>query len=161
AGAIAGLIGHAVARVVAAAIAIVVLAPTVTLFFPALGLATGAAPALFAVFLGLALVPLGPPHTRWTTIGAAALALVFTIAGLVVNRPSAAQPVPSQLMYALDADTGTAQWASGESELSGFTARYASKSGATPGFPLLKATWVGPAQSADLRPSEVLKEGGR
>ena len=42
---------------VAAAVAVVILAPTVALFFPALGLATGAAGAFFAVLLGLALLP--------------------------------------------------------------------------------------------------------
>ena len=41
----------------AGAVAVVVLAPTVSMFFPALGLATGAAAALFTVMLGLALLP--------------------------------------------------------------------------------------------------------
>ena len=40
------------------AVAVLVLAPIVLLFFPALGLATGGAAALFAVMLGLALLPL-------------------------------------------------------------------------------------------------------
>ncbi len=39
------------------AVAVVILVPTVWLFFPALGLATGAAGALFAVLLALALLP--------------------------------------------------------------------------------------------------------
>ncbi len=39
------------------AVAVVILVPTVWLFFPALGLATGAAGALFAVLLGLAVLP--------------------------------------------------------------------------------------------------------
>ena len=38
-------------------VAVVILAPTVYLFFPALGLETGAVAALFAVMLGLALLP--------------------------------------------------------------------------------------------------------
>lgn len=42
---------------VAGAVAVVILAPTVALFFTALGLATGAAGAFFAVLLGLALLP--------------------------------------------------------------------------------------------------------
>jgi hypothetical protein len=65
AGAVAGLVAVTVStawvRIAAlglgAAVAVVVLAPTVYLFFPALGLATGAAAALFAAMLGLALLP--------------------------------------------------------------------------------------------------------
>ena len=46
------------ARAVAGAVAVLVLAPTVLLFFPALGLAVGGAAALFATMLGMALLPL-------------------------------------------------------------------------------------------------------
>ncbi|WP_420123963.1 M28 family peptidase [Nakamurella sp.] len=42
---------------VSGGVAVVILAPTVYLFFPALGLATGAAAALFATLLALALLP--------------------------------------------------------------------------------------------------------
>ncbi len=45
------------AMTVSGAIAVLILAPTVVLFFPALGLATGAAGALMAAMLGLALPP--------------------------------------------------------------------------------------------------------
>ena len=50
------------ALVAGAAVAVVILAPTVLLFFPALGLATGGAAAAFAALLGLALVPV----LEWT-----------------------------------------------------------------------------------------------
>jgi Peptidase family M28 len=160
-GAAAGLIGNDIARLVAAAVAIIVLAPTVTLFFPALGLATGAAPALFAVFLGLALAPLAErlPAAKWCAIGAAVLLVTLTVTGLVVSRPGPAQPIPSHLVYALDKDTGTAQWVSGESSLSAYTSKYASKPGAVKGFPQLNAHWTGPAQTAELLASQVLAAG--
>ncbi len=65
AAAVAGLIclalgpplGRLAVAVAGAAVAVIILAPTVLLFFPALGLATGGAAALFAVMLGLALLP--------------------------------------------------------------------------------------------------------
>jgi Peptidase family M28 len=65
AGALGGMVAVAahswlvrlIAVTLAGAVAVVVLAPTVSMFFPALGLATGAAAALFAVMLGLALLP--------------------------------------------------------------------------------------------------------
>ncbi|WP_395728919.1 M28 family peptidase [Nakamurella sp.] len=59
------------ASLLAGVVAVTILAPTVYLFFPALGLATGAAAALFAVMLGLALLPvldlLYPPLPRGST----------------------------------------------------------------------------------------------
>lgn len=162
AGAIAGMIQHPIAKLVAAAVAVVILAPIVTLFFPALGLATGAAAALCAVFLALALVPLADrlAAVRWCFLGAVLVAVAFTITGLVVNRPGPDQPIPSQLAYTLDKDTGTAMWASGEPNLSEFTSKYASKAGELPGFPPVKVRWVGPAQVANsLVPSQVLTSG--
>ncbi len=42
---------------VGGAVSVIILAPTVYLFFPALGLETGAAGALFAVMLGFTLLP--------------------------------------------------------------------------------------------------------
>jgi len=161
-GAIACLIGSPIAKLVAAAVSVVILAPTVALFFPALGLATGAAPALFAVFLALALVPLADrlPAARECLVGAVVLAVAFTVTGLVVNRPSPTQPIPSQLAYTLDRDTNTAMWASGESSLSDFTSRYASKAGDLPGFPPVRVRWTGPAQAATgLAPSQALRAG--
>jgi len=60
-----------VAGLLAGGVAVVILVPTVYLFFPALGLSVGAAAAIFAVMLGLALLPvldlLYPPHPRGST----------------------------------------------------------------------------------------------
>jgi hypothetical protein len=121
---------------------VIVLAPTVSMFFPALGLATGAAAALFSVMLGLALLPvidwLYPvrvdqrtaaagagnvpvqrvsPRSRRGWVALPALiaggsAVVFLAAGLAVDHFDAAHPAPAQLAYALDADTGQARWIS-------------------------------------------------
>ncbi len=65
AGAAAGMIAVSTGRTwvrwvalgLGGAVAVVILVPTIWLFFPALGLATGAAGALFAVLLALALLP--------------------------------------------------------------------------------------------------------
>ena len=46
-----------IAALLGGAVAVVILAPTVYMFFPALGLATGAAGALFSAMLVLALLP--------------------------------------------------------------------------------------------------------
>src|SRR6185369_10262159 len=78
------------------AVAVVILAPTVLLFFPALGLATGGAAAFFAAMLGMAVLPLieslfgvstaGPKLRRaLLALTAGVLAVAFTIVGLSVD----------------------------------------------------------------------------
>ena len=178
---------RAVALSLGGAVAVLVLAPTVLLFFPALGLATGAAAALVAVMLALALVPVfdlvhpaAEPASkgsiepaveadapRGPTVGrraarrsvtaapaamAAVLVLVFTGIGLAVDRFDAVHPAPTQLMYALDADTGTAHWVSSETEPSAWTSHYVTgKADLSGEFPLLHGTeTAGPAQAAPL-----------
>jgi len=137
----------------AAAVAVVILAPTVALFFPALGLATGAAGAFFAVLLGLALLPVfelvyptpedpGSPAAQgqsrhpgfrtarrrlWAAIPAmtaGALALAFLGAGLAVDHFDADHPAPAQLFYALDADSGQARWLSTDSDPGEWVSQY-------------------------------------
>ncbi|QNG38339.1 M28 family peptidase [Geodermatophilaceae bacterium NBWT11] len=168
-GTVAVLVGSPVVRLVAAlvgaAVAVVVLAPTVVLFFPALGLATGGAPALFAVFLGLAALPvlelLFPAEGRgsWpvpAVAGVLAVALVGT--GLVVDRFDADHPVPTQLMYALDADTGDAWWVSTEDAPVDWTQQYLDGDPVelSEVFPVLpEGARTGPAEPADLPAPEV------
>jgi len=177
---------------------IVVLAPTVLLFFPALGLATGAAAALFASMLTLVLLPVfewlfpagtredcaikdsalaGParvaeaagdhegmdPGRRATPVGtrrrAAApalvvgvLALAFIAVGLIIDQFDARHPEPQQLMYALDADTSSAQWVSTDSKATGWVAQYVSERRDVSGeFPVVgDNTLTGPASVANL-----------
>nr|WP_239124011.1 M28 family peptidase [Rhizocola hellebori] len=154
----------------AVAIATLVLAPTVALFFPALGLATAAAPALFAVLLGFAALSLldEAPWAGWAVRSAALIAVILTGAGLVVDRFDVTHPIPSQLMYALDTDTGTALWVSSESSPGEWTKQFVSKEEfSVAGFPMLEGVWTGQAQQASLPPplvtvlSEQTVSGGR
>jgi hypothetical protein len=129
---------RAVAALVGGAVAVVVLAPTVALFFPALGLRTAAVPGLVTTLLVVALLPalelLFPdprgdrrrPNAVLVPATALLLAAACTLAGLLVDRFDAAHPVPSQLVYALDADSGKAWWASTETDPGSFTGRYVS-----------------------------------
>jgi hypothetical protein len=166
AGAIAGIaalyLRDDLARVgvlaLAGLVAVVVLAPTVTLFFPALGLETGAAPAFFAVLLGLALLPLldKVPAIVWSLESIAIIMVILTGVGLAVDRFDARHPMPSQLMYALDADTGKAIWASSESDPGAWTKQYVSQQEDLEGvYPYMHNAWTGPAEVANLEPSEV------
>ncbi|WP_211287481.1 M28 family peptidase [Isoptericola jiangsuensis] len=165
AGAVAGIValgrgatGRRVAVTLGAAVGVVVLAPVVLLFFPALGLATGAAPAVVAALLGLALVPVlavvlptGRPG-RWTVAACGAVAVGALAVGFVVDSFDAETPRPTALGYALDADTGDAWWVSDEVTPGDWTAQYVD--GTAPLSvrfpPLHDEVWAGPARVADL-----------
>jgi hypothetical protein len=127
-----------------AAVAVVILLPTVIMLFPALGLGTAGAGAFLAVLLGLALLPVvdlihpeaagqrGLDALRARRRGAlpalaAAVAVVaFSAAGLSADRFDATHPALTQLMYALDADSGTAQWISDEAHAQPWTSQFVS-----------------------------------
>jgi hypothetical protein len=176
-GIVAALTSSGVVRVLAAAVAgaaaVVVLAPTVVLFFPALGLETGAAPAAVATLLAVALLPafefLFPdPHAepgRGAAVQSAVvpgtaivLAAALTVAGLTVDRFDADHPVPSELAYVLDTDRDQAWWASTEDPPTGFAADYVGGVARLPGdHPYLAGRDValGAGEPADLAPPAV------
>ena len=164
---------------VGGAVAVVILAPTVMLFFPALGLATGAAAALFAAMLALAVLPLveslyptpesdrsqpalktdgsdPAPKRRLRTalpaLVAGALTIAFVVTGLAVDTFNTVRPAPAQLMYALDADTGKAQWVSIDSSPGSWTRRFVTHAGDVGAvFPVItNSAQVGPAEVANL-----------
>lgn len=176
AGALTGLVAAAtsspVLRLLTAlaggAVAVVVLAPTVVLFFPALGLSTAAAPAAVATMLLVALLPAlelmfpsAEDRRPWSVAAvpgvALGLALACTVAGLSVDRFDAGHPVPSRLAYVLDADTGQASWVSTESSPGAYTAEVVGTRAELPvRLPYLAGeVWSGSAQPADLAPAEV------
>ncbi|MGX5657234.1 M20/M25/M40 family metallo-hydrolase [Geodermatophilus nigrescens] len=170
AGVLAGLLPARVSLfggAVAGAVAVVVLAPTVALFFPALGLAGAAAPAAVVSLLLLALLPVleglfpaGPAGWRTLAVPAAAagLALLLTAAGLAVDRFDQQHPVSSRLAYALEADTGEAWWFSTEARPGEEAARYVGTPRTLPhDYPYVRGVPVaaGPAEDAGLPPSTV------
>ena len=152
-----------------AAVGLVVLAPTVSLFFPALGLATGAAPAFFAAMAGLTLLPVADlllpdpdgPRRRWSIVAPVApllLALILTDVGLLTDKFDAAHPQPVQLGYALDADTGKAFWVSDTHSTGAWIAGYVGPVTAdiSESFGLFSGTVrVGSAQPASLPAPQV------
>ncbi|MEH1126497.1 M28 family peptidase [Micromonospora sp. CPCC 206061] len=179
AGALAGLAALAFPRAavplltLGSTVAVLILVPTVALLFPALGMATGGAAALFAILLGLAALPvldllwpeaggqLGMPAARarrramYPPLAATLAALVLAGVGLRVDRFDTAHPIPTHLMYALDAGTGQARWLSEERTVQDWTARYVSSTATVDGdFPALGTDPLraGPAQAAALAP---------
>ncbi len=176
AGALTGLVAavttsrvlRVLTAVLAGAAAVVVLAPTVVLFFPALGLSTAAAPAAVATMLLVALLPaldLLFPDERdrrpWAVAAvpaaALALAVAFTGVGLTVDRFDAEHPVPSRLAYALDTDTGQASWLSTEQSPGAWTTGFVGTRAELPvDLPYLDGpVWSGRAEPADLAAAEV------
>ncbi|KKK07501.1 M28 family peptidase [Micromonospora sp. HK10] len=180
AGALAGLAALAtrlegpwpvVAVTLAGAVAVVVLLPPVVLLFPALGMAMGGVAALVAVLLGLAVLPVvdllhpqaggqrGLVALRARRLGAlpagaaALAAVVLAGVGLAVDRFDAAHPVPTHLMYALDAGTGAARWLSHEDAPQPWTDGYVGgRTDVSADFPGLGdgELRAGPAPAADV-----------
>ncbi|MEV4464337.1 M28 family peptidase [Micromonospora echinofusca] len=179
AGALAGVVSLSVridgpwpvvAATLAAAVAVVVLLPTVVLLFPALGMAMGGVAALVAVLLGLAALPVvdllhpqaggqrAMAALRARRLGAlpagatALAAVVLAGVGLAVDRFDAAHPAPTHLMYALDAGTGQARWLSHEEDPQPWTDGYVDGVTEVADFPGLGDAELraGPAQAANL-----------
>jgi hypothetical protein len=157
-----------------AALGVLILAPILFLFFPALGLGSSAASAILTMLLGLALVPViellwrpvgapvdRPAHRVFNAAPAAAVLVLAVLAGGVgyaVDRWEPARPQPTHLAYVLDHDTRTARWVSLESSPGTWTARFVrGKEDVSAAFPLLPAGRhaVGPAEPATLAPPEV------
>jgi hypothetical protein len=138
--------GAVLAVLLGSAVAVVVLVPTVVLFFPAMGMRLAGTGAVIAVLLGIAVLPVvdllhpaaggqrGLVALRARRAGglpalAGLLAAVaFAAAGLATDRFDAEHPAPTQLMYALDADRNSARWMTLESRPQPWTARYVSGS---------------------------------
>lgn len=154
------------------AVAVVVLLPTVIMFFPALGMNLAGSGAFIAALLGLAAMPVvdllhpeaggqrGLVAARARRLGglptltAALAVLAFTVAGLGVDRFDAAHPSPTHLMYALDTDNNQARWLSAEGSPQEWTSQYVSGSPSAvsdvlPAFGPEELR-TGPAQSANL-----------
>ncbi|MFE6969686.1 M28 family peptidase [Isoptericola sp. NPDC057653] len=154
-----GTVGRRVAVTLGAGVGVVVLVPIVLLFFPALGLATGAAPAVVAALLGLALAPVLAvllPRGRRVGLGlvgsCAAVAVGALVVGFVADPFDAEHPEPTRLAYALDADTGTAHWVSDEEDPSDWTAQYVdTETDLSEPFPMFAdEVHAGPAEATDL-----------
>jgi len=161
---------------IGAAVGVLVLLPAAILLFPALGMAMAGAAAFLAVLLGFAALPVldlvHPPAGGQRGLAArsagraaavpTALALLAAVALVVIgvrtDRFDASHPVPTHLMYAMDTDTGTAQWLSRETEPAPWTAQYVDEAAGDvrAGFPLLPdGLLAGPAQAAALPAPEV------
>ncbi|MFV2083431.1 M28 family peptidase [Micromonospora sp. LOL_021] len=160
-----------VALAAGATVGVLLLAPTVVLLFPALGMGLAAAAAFVATLLALAALPVldlllpqaggqrGVAAVRARRAGpvpavaAGLAALVQAVVGLVVDRFDADHPVPTQLMYALDTDTGEARWLSWETRPQPWTAGYVDQAASVADeFPLIgdHPLRTGPAEAANL-----------
>jgi hypothetical protein len=170
--------------IIGALVPVVVLAPTVVLLFPALGMPMAGVGAFLTVLLGLALLPVldllhpAPSGARGLdalkarrlgtlpTLVATVTTVACTATGLAVDRFDEEHPSLTHLMYALDADNGTARWLSKETTPQAWTARYVTGdpvtvTGTLPAFGA-ERLHTGPAPAATLpAPSLTLLSEGR
>lgn len=133
--------------------------------FNGVGLAFGGAGAVCLVLFGLTLLPviellMPPPTTRATAVApltAAVLSVVVAGTGLVADDFDGQHPRRSHLAYVLDADSGEANWVSGEADPTDWTREHVRNrdvSRLPPGYargPL----WTGPAEPMPLDGPEV------
>jgi hypothetical protein len=148
------------AAVVAASVGVVVLVPTAVLFFPALGMPVAAVPAFVLVLLTPVLLPLLDPllgeRAWWPGPVALVAAVVLGAVGLSADRFTPQHPVPSQLMYALDADTGQARWVTEQDRPGAWTAGYVDRRQLVPELLGMSGFfWAGPAPVAPLPSARV------
>lgn len=167
-----------IGTVLAAAVAVLILAPTVALFFPAMGLANPIAAALITAFLALAVLPAlawlfpnepapdaGEARPRWIRrslppLAAVSVAVIAGGIGLAVDVPDAAHPIGVNVSYAMDADTGQAQWVRIGADPTGWSdALVDTKKDVSGDYPRLAGdTTVGKADAADLSAPDVTVE---
>ncbi|MGY2002887.1 M20/M25/M40 family metallo-hydrolase [Blastococcus sp. SYSU DS1024] len=161
------------AALLTGATAVVVLAPTAALFFPALGMSQALAPSIAVVLAALALLPAlellfpdpaAPARARDRLAAAAvpvvalAAAWACVAAGLAVDRFDADHPVPSRLAYVLDTDRDRARWVTTEPTPGQWTDRFVEGRGTLGAdLPYLagRELRTGPAEVADLLAPEV------
>jgi peptidase M28-like protein len=147
--------------------ALLIFTPLFQGFFQALGMTAIGAPGLGLVFalLFIVLEPLVDALVtagRWSVpAGALLLALCFFAAGALTVPYSEAHPKPTMMAYALDADTGKAQWVSTASRMDGWTSAYVGASARREKLSGFYPDWLpikfflGPAPTLTLAPPEV------
>jgi len=110
-------------------------APVVLLLFPlvwtvyiSLNITVAPIIAALAVLLLILLLPLfelaGQGNRRWLPATAFGLAVAFALVGVVDARPGSGRPIPSDLLYALDRETGAAVWATMQGGDDGWIERF-------------------------------------
>ncbi|MBV1850748.1 M28 family peptidase [Catellatospora tritici] len=150
---------------------LLVTAPVVALLHPALGLALGAAPAALIALLAVPALPLldllVPRRAGLVAAVAAVTVAALLAAGLVTDPVDADHPRPSHLLYAYDADSGTARWLSPDATPDAWTTGYLTGrvESVEPQFPtlvggLLSDYHTGPAPTIALAPPELAIKPG-
>src|SRR5208337_2343429 len=122
---------------------LLIFVPLLKGFYLALGFTAMGGPVLGAMFV-LLLILLSPlldalleRTGRWVPLVALLFAIGFFILGAATAPYSDAHPKPSLMAYALDADSGKAQWASSAARLDSWTSQIVGNSptrGRLPGF---------------------------
>lgn len=142
-----------------------------------LGIANGAVAVVFLVLAGLIVLPLvelvlpistGINSSKSITrrpsllvpLAALTITVVLITSGLAVDRFDPNHPRQTHLMYAMDADSGTAMWASQDQDPDPWTAAYVpdANGNSEPPIPLpygTKPNWLGTAAVLPVDPPRI------
>jgi hypothetical protein len=142
-----------------------------------LGIANGAVAVVFFVLAGLIVLPLvelvlpistGIDSSKSITrrpsllvpLGALIITVVLITSGLAVDRFDPNHPRQTHLMYAMDADSGTAMWVSQDQDPDPWTAAYVpnANGNSEPPVPLpygTKPKWLGTAAALPVDPPRI------
>ena len=142
-----------------------------------LGSANGAAVVFLFVLATLTILPLielvlpsrtaadsAKTQSRWPSLLVPVGALIITVTlvgmGLAVDRFDPSHPRLTHLMYLMDADSGTAMWASDDQKPAPWIAAYVPKANGNPEapFPLPYGNtprWLGPAEPLPVSPPRI------
>lgn len=143
---------------------VVLVSTLVVLIFTGLPISSAAVPmALAALLLGLLTPQLDYMTAARRRLLPGAMLVVsaaFLVAGTLTASASATRPTPDSLLYALDADTGRAYWASADNALDPWTSRFFTKDAKEvlmkDFFPMLnRSLFVGSAEAVALPAPEA------
>ena len=99
---------------------VLILTPPVWAIYIGLNISAAPVIAVAVATMLVLLIPLFELATQanrwWLVSGAFGFAIAFTVVGMIDGQPGPGRPIPNDLLYALDRESGEAAWATMEAE---------------------------------------------
>jgi len=151
--------GAATLAGIAGVVALVVVVPLTALLFSGLGILACAVPALLIGLLVVALAPLvatlDAALGAWPWRGALAGGALAVVAVAAMTPQDRAMPYADSLLYVVDADSGTARWATADAPARGRVADHVGSTPQTEPADSLPGWLPAPAERAPILPATL------